>query len=50
MELLVATSRDTGAAVVVVTQEARVAAFADRGVNVRDGQIVNVPNAQRVLR
>ena len=50
MELLVATSRDTGAAVVVVTHEARVAAFADRGVNVRDGRIVNVPNAQRVLR
>jgi len=38
MELLVRTARDSGAAVVVVTHEARVAAFADRGVRVRDGR------------
>ena len=38
MELLVATARDAGTAVVVVTHEVRVAAFADRGVQVRDGQ------------
>jgi putative ABC transport system ATP-binding protein len=50
MELLVATSRDSGAAVVVVTHEARVAAFADRGVMVRDGRAATAPHADRVLR
>jgi putative ABC transport system ATP-binding protein len=50
MELLVATSRDTGAAVVVVTHEARVAAFADRGVSVRDGLVVTAPRSAGALR
>jgi len=37
MELLVGAARDQGAAVVVVTHEARVAGFADRTVILRDG-------------
>nr|WP_026316640.1 ABC transporter ATP-binding protein [Actinokineospora enzanensis] len=38
MRLLVATARDSGAAVVLVTHEARVAAYSDREVVVRDGR------------
>jgi putative ABC transport system ATP-binding protein len=37
MELLVTAARDTGAAVVLVTHEARVAAYSDREAVVRDG-------------
>jgi len=50
MELLVRAARDTGAAVVVVTHEARVAAYADRGIVVRDGQVVTASSTQRSLR
>jgi putative ABC transport system ATP-binding protein len=39
MELLVATARGQGATVVLVTHEARVAAYADREVVVRDGRV-----------
>ncbi|HTI24547.1 MAG TPA: ABC transporter ATP-binding protein [Kutzneria sp.] len=38
MRLLVAAAKDTGAAVVLVTHEARVAAYSDREVIVRDGR------------
>ena len=38
MKLLSAAARDTGAAVVLVTHEQRVAAFADREIIVRDGR------------
>ncbi|WP_255951186.1 ABC transporter ATP-binding protein [Streptomyces odontomachi] len=38
MELLTGAARSTGAAVVLVTHEARVAAYADRDVVVRDGK------------
>ena len=38
MRLLVDAARDSGAAVVLVTHEARVAAYADREVIVRDGR------------
>jgi putative ABC transport system ATP-binding protein len=38
MKLLTVTARKTGAAVVLVTHEARVAAYADREVVVRDGR------------
>lgn len=38
MRLLSAAARDTGAAVVLVTHEARVAAYSDREVVVRDGR------------
>ncbi|MFE3072646.1 ABC transporter ATP-binding protein [Streptomyces sp. NPDC059247] len=39
MRLLTEASRDTGAAVVLVTHEARVAAYSDREVVVRDGAV-----------
>ena len=38
MRLLTGAARETGAAVVLVTHEARVAAYADREVVVRDGR------------
>ncbi|GAA3004063.1 ABC transporter ATP-binding protein [Actinokineospora diospyrosa] len=38
MRLLVDTARDTGASIVLVTHEARVAAYSDREVVVRDGK------------
>ena len=40
MELLVSTAKTERAGVVVVTHEARVAAYADRTVTVRDGSVV----------
>ncbi|MFF4171284.1 ABC transporter ATP-binding protein [Streptomyces sp. NPDC001744] len=39
MSLLTDASRDTGAAVVLVTHEARVAAYSDREIIVRDGRV-----------
>ncbi|WP_329116557.1 ABC transporter ATP-binding protein [Streptomyces sp. NBC_01353] len=39
MQLLTDAARDTGAAVVLVTHEARVAAYSDREVIVRDGAV-----------
>jgi putative ABC transport system ATP-binding protein len=39
MELLVAAAREHGTTVVIVTHEARVAAYADREVIVRDGRV-----------
>ncbi|HEY9371134.1 ABC transporter ATP-binding protein [Streptomyces sp.] len=39
MRLLTEAARDTGAAVVLVTHEARVAAYSDREVVVRDGSV-----------
>lgn len=39
MHLLTDASRDTGAAVVLVTHEARVAAYSDREIVVRDGAV-----------
>jgi putative ABC transport system ATP-binding protein len=41
MELLVDVARAEGAGVVIVTHEARVAAYADRRVTVRDGQVAH---------
>jgi putative ABC transport system ATP-binding protein len=41
MELLVSTAREDGATVVLVTHDARVAAYADREVLVRDGRVIN---------
>jgi putative ABC transport system ATP-binding protein len=40
MEMLTTAARETGAAVVLVTHDARVAAYADRGLVVRDGRSV----------
>jgi putative ABC transport system ATP-binding protein len=42
MRLLVAAAKDTSAAVVLVTHEARVAAYSDREVVVRDGKSTQV--------
>jgi putative ABC transport system ATP-binding protein len=39
MDLLVAAARDQGTTVVLVTHEARVAAYTDRRVVVRDGRV-----------
>jgi putative ABC transport system ATP-binding protein len=39
MELLTATAREQGTTVILVTHEARVAAYADREIVVRDGRI-----------
>jgi putative ABC transport system ATP-binding protein len=39
MDLLVAATRDQGTTVILVTHEARVAAYADREVVVRDGRV-----------
>jgi putative ABC transport system ATP-binding protein len=41
MNLLVGLAREEGTTVVLVTHDARVAAYADREVMVRDGQVVN---------
>ncbi|GLY99376.1 ABC transporter ATP-binding protein [Actinoplanes sp. NBRC 103695] len=38
MEMLTSAARETGAAVVLVTHDARVAAYADRSIVVRDGR------------
>jgi putative ABC transport system ATP-binding protein len=45
MDLLVAAARQGGAAVVLVTHEPRVAAYADREVVIRDGRTVTTPTA-----
>jgi putative ABC transport system ATP-binding protein len=42
MELLVAAAREQGTTVVLVTHEARVAAYADREVIVRDGKVTSL--------
>jgi putative ABC transport system ATP-binding protein len=41
LDLLVSTARDEGTTVLVVTHEARVAAYADREVVVRDGRVTS---------
>jgi putative ABC transport system ATP-binding protein len=41
MELLVGLAREEGTTVVLVTHDARVAAYADREVMVRDGKVIN---------
>ncbi|SDF61663.1 putative ABC transport system ATP-binding protein [Lentzea fradiae] len=46
MHLLTTAARDTGAAVVLVTHEARVAAYSDREVVVRDGRARDVEFAR----
>jgi putative ABC transport system ATP-binding protein len=47
MELLTDAARDTDAAVVLVTHESRVAAYADREVVVRDGRAEDLVGADR---
>jgi putative ABC transport system ATP-binding protein len=48
MDLLVASAREEGSTVIVVTHEARVAAYADRHVMVRDGKVTSLA-PERVL-
>jgi putative ABC transport system ATP-binding protein len=43
MELLVSAARDQGTTVVLVTHEARIAAYADREIVIRDGKLAPVP-------
>ena len=42
MDLLVGTAREHGTTVVIVTHDARVAAYADRDVMVRDGRVTSL--------
>lgn len=46
MDLLVAIAREEGTTVVLVTHDARVAAYADREAMVRDGKVINRADAQ----
>jgi putative ABC transport system ATP-binding protein len=48
MDLLVAAARERGTTVIVVTHEARVAAYADRHVMVRDGVVTSLA-PERIL-
>lgn len=48
MDLLVAAAREQGTTVILVTHEARVAAYADREVIVRDGRVTSL-SPDRVL-
>ena len=41
MEVLVSSARDNGTTVVLVTHEARIAAYADREIMVRDGRVTS---------
>jgi putative ABC transport system ATP-binding protein len=45
MQLLTEAARETGAAVVLVTHESRVAAYSDREVVVRDGRARSMAGA-----
>lgn len=47
MELLVGAARDQGSTVVLVTHDARVAAYADREIIVRDGRVATAVGAAR---
>lgn len=47
MDLLTCAARDEGTTVIIVTHEARVAAFADREVIVRDGLVTSTASATR---
>ena len=46
MELLVGVAREEGTTVVLVTHDARVAAYADRDVMVRDGKVTSPADAE----
>jgi putative ABC transport system ATP-binding protein len=46
MDLLVSIAREEGTTVVLVTHDARVAAYADREVIVRDGKVINTSDLQ----
>jgi putative ABC transport system ATP-binding protein len=46
MELLTAAAREQGTTVILVTNDARVAAYADREVVVRDGKVSTLTGAK----
>jgi putative ABC transport system ATP-binding protein len=46
MDLLTAAAREHGTTVVLVTHDARVAAYADRDAIVRDGEVSTLTGAQ----
>jgi putative ABC transport system ATP-binding protein len=48
MDLLVSIAREEGTTVVLVTHDARVAAYADREVIVRDGKVTVLSEAEVV--
>jgi putative ABC transport system ATP-binding protein len=48
MDLLVGIGREEGTTVVLVTHDARVAAYADREVMVRDGKVTVLSDAEAV--
>jgi putative ABC transport system ATP-binding protein len=50
MSLLASTARDQGTTVILVTHEARVAAYADREVIVRDGKVSTLTGAEPASR
>ena len=50
MDLLVDLAREEGTTVVLVTHDARVAAYADREVMVRDGRVSTQPRPAAVQR
>lgn len=48
MELFIATAKEHGTTVIMVTHEPTIAAYADREITVRDGQIASAGHAQSV--
>lgn len=48
MDMLVDIAREDGVTVVLVTHDARIAAYADREVVVRDGKVINAPKKEMV--
>jgi putative ABC transport system ATP-binding protein len=46
LDLLVGVAREEGTTVILVTHDARVAAYADREVMVRDGKVINRADIQ----
>ena len=49
MDLLTAAAREQGTTVVLVTHDARIAAYADREVIVRDGKVSTLTGVQAYL-
>jgi putative ABC transport system ATP-binding protein len=50
MELLVGTAREQGTTVIIVTHDPRIAAYADREVMVRDGQVTTAQRKTQAVR